>query len=385
MSQHYTGPQLGEIQKAINSAGSIVQIGHVLSYKLNDQLQNHDHGNGAADTLFNLLHNYNCNFDVDSIVLAMLEKAPNNKNLLDVAWKHNIVNRPPGSQGKRAPDDDSLQRLLDPKRGFTDPVEFYLRWGKLLSQVCRIEVPTSDGDVMGSGLLVGNETVITNYHVMHDVINETRGAKRDKVRVLFDEHPKMVNRANFQGKKFSLVNNDSWLIDSSPYDEADLQLKTLTENCQIERPSDHLDYALLRIDGSPGSQKILDHEVAGGEDRGYCPFPADPAATFADDFDPQDAWIHVFQYPNGESLQMDSNKPGVTGIDRNKTRIMHSVNALPGSSGAPLFNAKLELIGIHQAGAKDWPADKEMLYNQGIPIAAVRELLVSRNKLDQIK
>ena len=59
----------------------------------------------------------------------------------------------------------------------------------------------------------------------------------------------------------------------------------------------------------------------------------------------------------------------------------YDANTLPGSSGSPIFNADLQLIGLHHRGdpaahalAADAPA------NQGIPISRIVALLTKRGK-----
>ena len=76
-------------------------------------------------------------------------------------------------------------------------------------------------------------------------------------------------------------------------------------------------------------------------------------------------------------MQLDWEKPAIRGLDANGTRVTCDVNTRPGSSGSPCFNAKLELIALHHAGGKDWPANVEYLYNQGIPIGRIRELMTN--------
>lgn len=73
------------------------------------------------------------------------------------------------------------------------------------------------------------------------------------------------------------------------------------------------------------------------------------------------------------------------GVNANGTRVLYNVNTQPGSSGAPCFNAKLELATLHHAGGSDWPAAANYLYNQGIPMGKIYAYLQANNLLDQIK
>jgi V8-like Glu-specific endopeptidase len=51
-------------------------------------------------------------------------------------------------------------------------------------------------------------------------------------------------------------------------------------------------------------------------------------------------------------------------------RFRHTVNTEPGSSGAPVFDAALNLIGIHHAGQSGGPGPA-LTYNEGIPLGAI--------------
>jgi V8-like Glu-specific endopeptidase len=72
---------------------------------------------------------------------------------------------------------------------------------------------------------------------------------------------------------------------------------------------------------------------------------------------------------------MDWDKPAILGLNANRTRVLYNVNTQAGSSGAPCFNAKLELIALHHAGGKDWPAAGNYLFNQGIPLVQISRML----------
>ena len=71
-------------------------------------------------------------------------------------------------------------------------------------------------------------------------------------------------------------------------------------------------------------------------------------------------------------------------MDNEQTRVVYNVNTRKGSSGSPVFDLKLELIALHHSGGKDWPAESAYLYNQGVPIDKIRDLLKSRNKWNEI-
>jgi hypothetical protein len=187
------------------------------------------------------------------------------------------------------------------------------------------------------------------------------------------------------GTEHHLFDDDqAWLIDHSPYHAQDAKAEPLAQRLADARPEDHLDYAVLRLEGAPGAEPV---GAAGGSPRGFLPLPAGAAASA----DLPGAGLFIVQHPFDSQthkplpLQYDWDKPAVHGINANGTRVLYKVNTRPGSSGSPCFNPKFELVALHHAGGKDWPANTEYLYNQGIPIGRVRKLLADRGKLGEIK
>jgi hypothetical protein len=86
--------------------------------------------------------------------------------------------------------------------------------------------------------------------------------------------------------------------------------------------------------------------------------------------------ILILQHPEGQQLKIDLGT--VTALPGMRAR--HNVNTLAGSSGAPLFDAELRLVGLHHAGF-DWPAANQA-YNQAIPMSLiVADLLKKKIKL----
>ena len=387
MPLHIDGPQMGVLSDAIESAFPVPTVlQQVFQYKLNDSIWNYA-GMAAQypEIRFNLVQQYNARYHIDKLVVALLEYNSDNGKLLEFAWRHQLLKRPPGSGGARAVGDDSLERMLDPARGFTDAGAFLRRVGQIVNCICRVAVPRDAGSEYGTGFLVGDETVLTNYHVVEHAIKKTDGADRKNVRLLFDYRTDPDGQTVSPGVEYKLVDDEGgWLIDARPYDPADLTARPIAENVALDRPADHLDYALLRVAGQPGKQQIGNKQVQNGAIRGNLPLPG-AGRDYTDDFDGGKAAVFIFQHPRAEPLRLDWEKPAILGVNQNQTRVLYSVNTLGGSSGSPCFNAKLELIALHHAGGKDWPAESRYLYNQGIPIGKIRDLLQHRGKLGEIR
>jgi hypothetical protein len=382
---HITGPQSGNLSKAIQNAfPSPKGLREALKVRLDDDIWNYA---GLDDEYpeirSKLIAAYNARHKIGELVVALLDENPTNKNLVEFAWRHQIIKRPSGVTAT-GPEDGSLERMLDPVRGFTDVGTMLGRLGQIVNCVCHISYPTPQGTVNGSGFLIGDGTVLTNWHVA-EKINQ---ANRRDVKFQFDYRTGPDGKSLTPAVEFGLIDSEQeWLLDHSPYHEHDLNVVNLTkeQNLALDRPLDRLDYALLRVAGEPGKKPLGTKASENAEPRGY--LKLSDAVDIPDMSQPAAIWIFQHPYEGGRSLplQVDWNKPALLGINGNQTRILYDINTRPGSSGSPVFNTKLELIALHHAGGKDWPAAVQYLFNQGIPIQRLKGLLEQRGKLGEVR
>lgn len=385
MSLNINGPEIGQLSKALQSAiDGVMLFERVLKYKLDMNVS--DLASlylPYPDILFSVIRHYNSRYEIDKFVLAMLEYNPSNERLLEFAWKKRIL-QPHGQLASGSDQPESLERFLEPVRGFADPIAFLNRFAQITRCVCRISAPTDRGFTCGTGLLIGDGTVLTNYHVLQSLIQPASALDRSTVEFLFDFHTDKDGKTITPGVPFKLATGDQWLIDASPFDVSDQKVRTVAENIALERPTDKLDYAIVRLSDSPGALPLGERNEMGAQNRGCIPLPGDADKRFDTDFDNKAA-IFIFQHPQSLPLRMDWEKPAILGVNSNRTRIMYNVNTQPGSSGSPCFNSRLELTALHHAGGKDWPSAGEYLYNQGIPIWQIYQALQAKNKLSQIQ
>ena len=110
----------------------------------------------------------------------------------------------------------------------------------LIGRICRVEIA---GTPMGTGFLVGPDLVMTNYHVVHEVIEEGVPARFVKLR--FDYKTLADSITVSQGKLVDLHASE-WLVDASP-------------NLQVaydKVPASALDYTLMRTADTPGADIV---------------------------------------------------------------------------------------------------------------------------------
>jgi hypothetical protein len=380
MSLNVEGQQLGELSDAIESAfNSPMLLQPVLLFKLNDNIFNYA-GFGAQypEIRFQLVTQYNDDWAIDKLVAALLEAKPTNEKLAHFAWQHGVIQRERQVAGANS---RALQRMLDPKRGYGNPAQFLQRFGQILSAVCRVEVETNKGTAYGTGFLIGNTSIITNYHVVEYAIKKTLGANHKRVTFRFDYRKGPDGAVLSDGRTYRPIDDEqNWIVDDSSYDPLDLQKLKLAETMAKDRPSDHLDYAVIRVDGTPGTDPLGEKPLAGAPPRGTLSMP--PAGhDFASDFNTNDAALYIMQHPKGDPLVFDMEKPAVLGLNPNQTRVFYKMNTEHGSSGSPCFNARLDWIALHHAGDPDWGEAHVPEYNQGIPLERIRTLLNQRGKL----
>jgi Trypsin-like peptidase domain/Effector-associated domain 1 len=244
-----------------------------------------------------------------------------------------------------------LEDIVRDDGGFQDVIPWVERLDRLRAQICRIEIPV--GQAVGTGWLVENDLLLTNWHVVRRVLANER--QPGDVICRFD----YATSSTGTNKGVTCGLAAKWC---EAYSEAShVELGTGTDG-----PTEtQLDYALLRLEKSMGT--TVGTNAAGGA-RGFIatkrgtPAPADNSVVF------------VLQHPLGDPLKLAI---GVAkGINGNTTRLMHDANTESGSSGSPCLNAKLELVALHNAG--------DPLYdgvigtptqNQAVPLEPILERL----------
>lgn len=237
------------------------------------------------------------------------------------------------------------------------------RLGDIEGQVCRIECPATVP--LATGFLIGPNAVMTNYHVIENV--KTPG----DVRLRFDYKVATDGVSVGNGVDYKLANN--WLYDQSPYSPEDLKL-----NGSNPAP-DQLDYAILRVEGEPGNDPIGGAKAAA--DPATQPIPRKWISPRWDyDFLGQHA-LYIVEHPDGNPLKVAIDSEAVFSVNQNRTRVRYRTETEAGSSGSPCFSANWDWVALHHSGDPKFLTGAKPEYNQGIPLAAIRNLLEQRGKM----
>jgi hypothetical protein len=224
-----------------------------------------------------------------------------------------------------APGGGTLEDIVRDDGGFQDVIPWVERLDKLRTQICRIECPVNQA--VGTGWLVANDLILTNWHVVRPVL----AGKRQPTDVVCRFDYATSSAGTNTGVTCGLAAN--WCEAFS--EASSVELGTGQDGPTTEQ----LDYALLRLAKPMGTTNGAN---AAGGPRGFITTkrgtasPADNSVVF------------VLQHPLGDPLKMAIGVARST--NANTTRVTHDANTESGSSGSPCLNAKLELVALHNAG-----------------------------------
>jgi V8-like Glu-specific endopeptidase len=256
-----------------------------------------------------------------------------------------------------APSKDELEAMIGDELETSAVTSWRERLGAIEGQVCRIANPdltVTEGGGFGSGFLVAPNVVLTNWHVVN-----SKHFVEDKIRFQFDYKKKPDGSMNFF-TDYGLAAD--WLLAEKPPTAHERDPK----NVAYTKPKeDELDFALIRLDGSPGSKPIGEN-VVDGLVRGYVQLPGKKIAG-------DNRVLFIIQHPHGKPMELAVNimKPQVSLDD---LRIFYETDTLAGSSGSPCFNWNLDLVGLHHGF--------NGILNRGIPIRKIARYLHDNGLLD---
>lgn len=234
----------------------------------------------------------------------------------------------------------TLERIFRRTSAFQDVLPFTSRLLSAAGRVCQVRV----GSGGGTGFLVGPDLVLTNHHVVEDVINGQ--VPRSGVRCVFDHLVDDAGRVQ-EGVGFELTGEGGWLVASSPPSEVD-------EQVHPTRPptTGELDYALIRLAEPAGRSRSLD-----GRERGWLSLLGGPPVITPG------LPLLIVQHPLGLPMKLAISETGVGAVVGRGTRVTYKANTARGSSGSPCLTFDLQLVALHQSGGPE--------HNVGIPISTI--------------
>ncbi|HEY6189137.1 MAG TPA: trypsin-like peptidase domain-containing protein [Pyrinomonadaceae bacterium] len=372
-----TSEQLGELSSILQDAFDPFRFDEMLSYRLGINRQNIALGANFAEIIFRVLSHFQARHTTTDLVMAAREANSENPDLIAFAQQFGLS---PATLVRR---DDALvptasqrelEREIRKSNSIFDVVGWRTKLGEIESQVCRIEIDDGEAVIYGTGFLVGPACVITNYHVMEDVIKKK--VKPERVVLRFDYKKSEDGTTINSGTVYRLeAEDDDWLIDHSEGSAVDGMVDP-----KGQLPGDEqLDYALLRVKDEPGKKRVGGEKGApSAPTRKWINVPRTPPEIVAE------APLYIMQHPNHEPLKLAIDTSAIIGVNGNGTRVRYRTNTERGSSGAPCFNKDWGLMALHHSGDPNYSRFYKPQFNEGIPIAAIYNLLQKRGKASEL-
>ncbi|MEI8209208.1 MAG: trypsin-like peptidase domain-containing protein [Methylococcales bacterium] len=278
---------------------------------------------------------------------------PGNRSLLKVYEKFGIAPKidlvksgAPINGAVSSPSSEGLEKVIRDDNPTLDIHTWLLRLTEVESRVCRIDI---EGRPKGTGFLVGPEVVLTNFHVVEDIVAGKKNSA--SVSCLFDYKVLPNNKCNL-GSRVQVVAEQGVLV-TSPYSSAE---KAGKPNSELPT-QDELDFALLRL------ARPFAHEPIHAP-RGYEVLPAIPVEI------KESQGIIIAQHPAGAPMKLAIDTQSVISVNANSTRVCYKTNTEGGSSGSPVFDMLWNLSALHHYGDPSW---NNPMYNQGVlPLYLIR-------------
>lgn len=357
MSIKLTGPQYRQLSDIIRETFELGELKRELRFALDINISNITLAGNYEGVVFDVIGDSQRKGWTQGLLSTLREARPQAGTLL--AFSHQFDLAP-----RNTPSRPALQKIIDDSKSFLDIAKWRRNLGRVERQVCAIRMNSKP---VGTGFLLGPDVIMTNYHVVSDVIDKSISSTN--VEVVFDFKVLEGEFEPDKGVSYSLAND--WLIDYSPFSPADWiePGKRTTE----PRP-DELDYALLRLAGSPGNDLFGDPLSPKAPTRGWLKL-ADAPHNFLDS-----PSLFIVQHPEGEPLKLALDTDSVLDVNDNHTRVIYRTNTEQGSSGSPCFEQDWKLVALHHSG----DMNKMPTWNQGIPFTAIKNLLMDRDKFDEL-
>ncbi|GHO96279.1 hypothetical protein KSF_063270 [Reticulibacter mediterranei] len=348
--------QVSQFQKALLDAFDPISFDNMLQVDFGHRRESLYFGNfHMPDRVLGVINAVEDRSWTAELLLAAIHARPDDLELQEFASQFGLAYT---KHSKKA-----FERIIYESHSMLDPDVWIKSLAELLPRVCRISY-TSLGNnrITGTGFLVAPYIVMTNYHVMEDVIHNPALASR--VRLRFDYKEDLDGNVLSSGTPYQLAHE--WDYDHSEYSPID----TMPYPGGNVPESEQLDYALLCVKGTPGKDHV---QNLSSTTRGWITLPDDVNLV-------PNTPLAILQYPGIPNLMLAIETSGIMTTNSNLTRVRYSTNTVEGSSGAPCFDADWNLIALHHCGDPKYENFYKPQYNQGIPIIAICDLLNKRGK-----
>jgi V8-like Glu-specific endopeptidase len=223
---------------------------------------------------------------------------PNQKLLPTASFSTDVekVEFNPNTFGEVVVGEGELEALISSRAKYVEPVPFMNGLRRCIMGVGRVELK---GEAFGTATLVAKNKILTNWHVVRDP------KYLDSLTVRFG-HYFSDEKTLEPGQVFKVTKLLAW--------------KGIAK----------LDYALLEIEGDPTTESNF-NVVA--------PSVVEPI---------EDRVVNILHHPAGQPMKLSTQDNWVKKVQGD--RVLYLTGTEKGSSGAPVFNDKWELVALHHSG-----------------------------------
>ena len=244
--------------------------------------------------------------------------------------------------------------------------------GKICVVAATIDHPAA-GDAplrMGTGFLVGPDVVLTAYHTLAGHIRDGKPIAPSPGRcyALFDYYDgaPLQTIEPVPAGSIRIPFAADWLIDCKQDMPKDGLFREPDAD-QIQQLATNLDFALVRLSVPVGRQT---RRAIGGARRSWVKLKNGSQLALA-----QDDRIIIPQHPNGYPQRIDFGRfsQSDSELDKSATRLRYDTETEKGTSGAPCFDQRFSLVGMHNASFE--PDGVDVRKNQAIRIDRILAVL----------
>ena len=226
------GPQRAALRAALVNAFTRSELEILLSDRLDKNWEDYVRDGGTKeDQFFDLIEASRRGGWIDALIREAEPKRPTNSHIARLNVTLGLMAPTPPPASPAANPNLSLERMIatSEMKDFSDLVA-------LQGRICRVEA----GNFGGTGFLIGEDLVLTNYHVIEGVKDsDDRG-----VICRFD----LFTKGDVEGRVARMSTN--WLVASSPYAPGDGKLGAAPPTPQ------QLDFAILRLAEPAGADLV---------------------------------------------------------------------------------------------------------------------------------
>lgn len=285
---------------------------------------------------------------LDLLLLAALNQHPGEADLVRFAAARKLIPDVPLKAS-------ALQRIVKQQTPFTDVALWRAKLACAEATVARVEINVNGmWKPNGTAFLVGPDMVMTNHHVVKSLLDEENVV--GKLRFRFDFKRITDGARPLDG---TLVDpaEDDWCGPHAPPSAVD----EMADPAGREPGDDELDFAIIHLASKVGDLPIGASDASiKGAPRGWLAPVKDTALAPLVEKDS----VFLLEHPDGDALQIAAG----AFLEVGARRVRYDANAVNGSSGSPVFNARLDLVALHHAGDPNFAALHRPTYNQGIPM-----------------